>query len=320
MGISLAYWMEQLTDWKITIIEKEGIAAGATGRNAGFITAGSAVHFHHLFEKYGEAKAIEIWNYCQENITRKLEVAKNLKVKMRIDGSTTFAAEEILNTVHSIFEKNNLRSKFVDNPQFGKGLKFTNEVGLSSRDLLAKIFATLARTTLKIQKVVEVPIDGITFIATNFLEDFELPFKNEVRPVRAQIQRNEFLERPNFPHGNCYIPKARIYFREDSSALLIGGLRVLDSQKEETFKLEENDLIQNSLSDFTIKNFGKLLSSQRWCGIMSFTKDELPIYRNINDTHFIGGFSGHGNGFAFLAAKKWVEKIILGLDSQIFPF
>lgn len=320
MGMSLAYWIEQLTDLPITLYEQKKVGFGASGRNAGFVTCGSAYHLLHLIEKCGEQKAHEIWTFCMENIALKLEVAKKLKVKVRPDGSTTFGDESNIQAAFEFLQKHQIRSKLVENDRFGSGVKFTFEASFNSMDLLEKIKQNLRRTKFVFKKFkLEENQNKNIFLATNFLDDFEVPFKDEVRPVRAQIQRNHFIDQVELPLGNTYLPKSRIYFREDQKGILIGGLRVLDPQNEETSKLEENDIIQNSLSDFCIKNFGKMTSSERWCGIMSFSKNEHPIYREHRNISFIGGFSGHGNGFAFLSAKNWVESKLLAKKTSIFP-
>jgi gamma-glutamylputrescine oxidase len=323
MGISIAYWMEQFTDLDILIYEKKEIAFGASGRNAGFITAGSAYHLNLLLEKYDEQRVKDIWSFCTENIAAKEQLLKELKVNFEQNGSLTFGDDDILEKAYNFCQKYKFRAQF-KNTNLGRGLKFTNELTLNSKDLLNAMVKSLKRTKIifKSAKPEDFP-EQTVFLATNFLEDFSNEvcgdFKKQVRPVRAQIQRNTFMEDITLPAENLYFPKNRIYMRREKNTLLIGGLRGLDPTTEETSILRDNPIIQNSLTDYCIKNFGKISSSERWCGIMSFSTDELPLYRVQGSVHFIGGFSGHGNGFAFLAAKRWVLNRYKNENNIILP-
>ena len=60
-GLSTAYWIHQEDpNIKITIVEKNELGSGATGRNAGFVTCGSVEHFNRMVSKLGESQAWEI--------------------------------------------------------------------------------------------------------------------------------------------------------------------------------------------------------------------------------------------------------------------
>ena len=68
-GLSCAYWLQKEDpNLRIAIIEKYEIGAGATGRNAGFITCGSVEHFNRLVGKHGQAEAHEIWRFSERNL------------------------------------------------------------------------------------------------------------------------------------------------------------------------------------------------------------------------------------------------------------
>ena len=67
-GLSTAYWLEKRAPQaQIAVIDKYSLAYGASGRNAGFVTCGSALHFNKLNEKFGLAKAQEIWRFSEMN-------------------------------------------------------------------------------------------------------------------------------------------------------------------------------------------------------------------------------------------------------------
>jgi glycine/D-amino acid oxidase-like deaminating enzyme len=54
---------------------------------------------------------------------------------------------------------------------------------------------------------------------------------------------------------------------------------------------------------------------RRWGGIMGFTPDQLPLLGPVpgrRGTFISAGYSGHGMGFAFLAARVLVEHLDKG--------
>src|SRR5690606_34502593 len=68
-GLSAAYWISREDpSMKVVVLEKYEIGAGATGRNAGFVTCGSVEHFNRLVEKHGKEEALQIWQFSEENM------------------------------------------------------------------------------------------------------------------------------------------------------------------------------------------------------------------------------------------------------------
>ena len=98
-GLSTAYWLARKDpELKLAIIDKGGIGAGASGRNAGFITCGSTEHFSRMTSAYGEDKAEQIWKFTEDNhrlIVREFGF-DNLKqyCEYKQNGSWTLAATE----------------------------------------------------------------------------------------------------------------------------------------------------------------------------------------------------------------------------------
>jgi gamma-glutamylputrescine oxidase len=67
-GLSVAYWLKKESpQLQITIIEQfPGVGRGASGRNAGFNTAGSFAYLQSLYKKWGENKARSYWSFKQQ--------------------------------------------------------------------------------------------------------------------------------------------------------------------------------------------------------------------------------------------------------------
>ena len=57
-GLSTCYWLlKEDPSLKVVLVDKGTIGAGASGRNAGFVTCGSVEHFNRLQEKHGPEEA-----------------------------------------------------------------------------------------------------------------------------------------------------------------------------------------------------------------------------------------------------------------------
>src|SRR5690606_9229997 len=66
-SLSIAYLLSK-KNIKSVLLERDFLGAGASGRNAGFLTGGSLSYFETLVQKYGEKKALEKWFYTKGNI------------------------------------------------------------------------------------------------------------------------------------------------------------------------------------------------------------------------------------------------------------
>src|SRR2546430_817093 len=89
-GVSLAYWLRR-AGADVFLLERSRLAAGASGRNAGFVLAGVASNYAEAVEKYGRSMAAEIWAFTLENHDRLGEVLAG-KAGHKRAGSWTLAA------------------------------------------------------------------------------------------------------------------------------------------------------------------------------------------------------------------------------------
>src|SRR6059058_5308849 len=69
------------------LVERERIAWGASGRNAGFLLAGVASSYAEAVRLYGREKAREVWEITNENHDRMVEAARGQDVGHRRRGS-----------------------------------------------------------------------------------------------------------------------------------------------------------------------------------------------------------------------------------------
>src|SRR4051812_37991923 len=127
-GLSTAYWLQKEDpSMKIAIVEKQRLAFGASGRNAGFITGGSVEHFNRMITKHGLETATEIWRFAQENMRLlKNEIIQDDGAKLAFEqnGAYSLAAQpnefEELKNVTVIMDKLNIRTETLDSAAIEK--------------------------------------------------------------------------------------------------------------------------------------------------------------------------------------------------------
>jgi gamma-glutamylputrescine oxidase len=328
-GLSMALWAEAMGVEKIVLFEKRGVGSGASGRNAGFITSGSALYLASLREKWGDELAREIWSHSRENLGIKRQLLESSGLHFfNFHGSATLAINKN--------EQEQLRATFDFakscgfNPRMDKMQKedvfvFDNEGSFYSYDFIQLILSKLKHTRIIDDTTVfdvkdgvlttengEVKAERVLFCTNTIGEAMPESWRKLVRPVRAQIQFAKTSSKLPFDY-NLYIPGEKIYLRPVEGGVIIGGLRVLDPQNEETADEKINHTIQNALTKKLSDLFGIVPDEvHAWSGIMAYTQDELPIYLQKDNVHFLGGFSGHGNGHAYKLTRDVLGHILKG--------
>src|SRR5437870_1717668 len=84
-GIAGTSLLWHLTNRRVdaVLVEREHIAWGASGRNAGFLLAGVASSYAEAVHTYGREKAREVWELTNENHDRMIEAARDQEIGYR---------------------------------------------------------------------------------------------------------------------------------------------------------------------------------------------------------------------------------------------
>jgi gamma-glutamylputrescine oxidase len=339
VGLSTAYWLTELQPGlKIIVIDRKSIGSGASGRNAGFLTKGSAAFHHGLEEKLGVKTAGEIFAYAEESLRlldqKILQTSPELKAE-KVASQTLYrtAPEQIPSGF-----KRTLMTELPDCLQstFATAITGENEFKINPASLLQTMATKLKGRGVQILEQLtafDLTQDAIltetgfvkaktTILALNgYLPQFHQHFKKMIRPTRAQmlaVRIKADLRAPDL----YYDPAERVYWRQGpDQTLLIGGKRLLDPEREVGEFDKVTPIIQEALETYVrdvLKQEPEIV--QRWSGVMGFTVDELPIIIETDlrkDTFVVGGFSGHGMGLGFLSAKETAE-LALGKKTESF--
>ncbi len=65
-GTATALWLAR-AGMQVRVLEARTIAAGASGRNGGFISAGTTASYEHIIERYGREQARRLWAFTVRN-------------------------------------------------------------------------------------------------------------------------------------------------------------------------------------------------------------------------------------------------------------
>ncbi len=321
-GMSVAYWLKKEDPGlNIVLLDKSHVGAGATGRNAGFITCGSVEHFSRLCERWGEPAALEMWRFSEKNLDylRQEIIGDDHTLEFDARGTFSLASTDTelneLKHTAKLMEKLDIAVEVLEESAVQKRLGVVNFVGcikylkdasINPTSLLNKMMAkTKAQGTFEIVENCEVydmqqSAAGTTILKTS---QFELEsqvavlalngysasmhryFADKIYPTRGQIMVTE----PTAPmmEGPCYANFVLDYFRQLADGrVLIGGFRQLEKATEVGYSDHTTDVIQSALYEFLQKYIPVLKDKKithRWAGVMGFSFDGQPLVGALPD-------------------------------------
>ena len=356
-GLSTAYWLRKLDKTlKVMIIDKGNLGAGASGRNAGFITCGSTEHFSRMSCAYGESKAEEIWKFTEYNHQLMLNEfgEHSLRETCEYDsrGSWTLAATEpevgeIQQTVNLLGHKG-VNVEWRDQVPAGcegfhGGAYYGDDGEIHPLKYLEKLrtasFGPKGYTLvyhgqeadgfdqqgdLMVTRTNNMRIysHGVVLCTNAWSSQVAPWFQDKVVSARGQIIVTEPVEQFLEP---SYCSFVLDYFRQlKDGSVLIGGFRNADAEREVGYSDEVNPIINEKLEGFLNEHFPVLRGKRidyRWSGVMGFAADGYPLIGSLPtdpQVFYNVGFTAHGLGFAFATGELTARLILEGQDPGIF--
>ncbi len=308
------------------LVERSHLAAGASGRNAGFLLAGVATSYAEAVRAYGRDKARDVWHVTNENHDSMIDAVGRQDVSHRRGGSATLAASE--EEARQLEESDQLLR------EDGFEARWDGRRLINPRDGEANPAALVGALARKapdgaIREGVEVTAiepsrDGVTvhagsrecragmvILATNAYTP-QLVAQVAIQPTRAQMLASSpvaqsVCDMPTYSHFGY-----RYWRQLATGEVLIGGWRDTSMETEISYEALPTPPIQKHLE----AQLGRLSPTaevtHRWAGIMGFTESGLPLVgpvAGMPNVHICAGFNGHGMGFAFISAKQLVDSI-----------
>jgi gamma-glutamylputrescine oxidase len=324
-GVSLLHHLAQ-RGIEGVLVERHHIAAGASGRNAGFLLAGVAESYADAVRIYGRSRARDTWQMTIENHTAEIEAIAGQDVGHRREGSLILASGDeeagVLAESAQLLNEDGFEASWD-----GRALINPHD-GEVTPSLLVGAFARLAAPG-SIREGVEVTAlhsgngevlveaqgsecrAGCVILATNAYTSQLLP-QVAIQPTRAQMLASapvdsRVCELPTYSHHGY-----RYWRQLAGGEILIGGWRDTSMGTEIGYSAEPTPEIQAHL-EAQLKRLSPSASvTHQWAGIMGFTESGLPLVgpvEGMKNVYLCAGYNGHGMGFAFMSAKQLVATL-----------
>ena len=308
------------------LVERERIAWGASGRNAGFLLAGVASSYAEAVRLYGREKAREVWEVTNENHDRMIEAARGQEVGHRRRGSAIVPSGDeeralLIESEHLLQEDGfdarwdgarliNHRDGEVDPAAMVAALARQARVGAVREGVGVSAVQSRSHDVLVTAGDVQCEA-GVVILATNGYTSQLVP-SVKIQPTRAQMlattpQSRELIDLPVYSHYGF-----RYWRQLKSGEVLVGGWRDTSPESEKTDDGEPTSEIQEHLERAARDLGAKGEITHRWAGTMGFTESGLPLagaLEGMPNVYICAGFTGHGMGFAFMTAKQVAEGI-----------
>ena len=324
-GVSLLHHLAR-RGMQGVLVERHHIAAGASGRNAGFLLAGVAESYADAVRIYGRARARDTWQMTIENHTAEIEAIRGQEVGHKRQGSLILASgDEEANLLAESAQL--LNEDGFDASWDGRTLVNPRD-GEVTPSLLVGAFARLAppgaiREGVEVNGVHSGNGDvlvkahgsecraGCVILATNAYTAQLLP-QVAIQPTRAQMLASapvasRVCELPTYSHHGY-----RYWRQLAGGEVLIGGWRDTSMDTEIGYSAEPTPGIQAHLEEQLKRLSPSATVAHRWAGIMGFTKSGLPLVgpvEGMKNVYLCAGYNGHGMGFAFMSAKQLVATL-----------
>jgi len=314
VGLSTAYWFTR-TGRLPVVLDADGIASHASGRNAGFLLTGTAETYASLVRGIGEPAARRLWELSNEN--RELlrgEVLDSGKVDCEFlpEGSWIAALADHPEQERDLRESCERLAALGLDVQWREAAEVRRASGCTllggsifqPRDggidpaRLCRGIARLVgeaggqiRTGVRIRRLepegdrIRLVTDGGHFLAERVVLALNayapqlLPhLQGEIRPIRGQIFTT--APGPRDLQGVWYVNDGYEYLRQlRDGTFLLGGCRWVARDTEVGYEETPTAKVQGALDTFLREAFPRFADRpvlHRWAGTMAFTADGLP--------------------------------------------
>lgn len=323
-------------DVDTVLVERDVLAAGASGRNAGFLLAGVAENYARAVHRYGHEVARAVWEFTLENHAIVADVAARVDCGHRRGGSVVIALDDdeaaSLDEAATLLGEDGLPGELVDpsaSPGAIRALLNRADGEIDPVRLVRALAAAAPERVHERQRAVAVEdgpnssvvhlesgaaVEAATVVLATNAWTAELLPAVPIRPVRAQMLATApaapSIDRP------VYAEWGHRYWRQrDDGAVLLGGFRHRALEVEVGYDTAPTAAVQGHL-DAELARLGvDAPVTHRWAGTMGFSADGLPLVGTPPGARSIrvcAGYTGHGMGFAVHCARTLVAHLLDG--------
>jgi gamma-glutamylputrescine oxidase len=323
-GISLLHWLQGRAG--VVVVERDRLAAAASGRNAGFLVAGVAGSYAAAARRYGRRRARALWQFTAETHDLLAEALAGHARGYRRGGGFVEAAspEEAAALAESatLLREDGIEATWdgrrLHNPRDGEldPLEAVHVLAARAPDGAIREGVRVdaiepATGGVRVQAGGSECLAGAVVLATN-AHTCKLAPDVPITPVRAQMAATS-PEARRVAELPTHSDRGYRYWRQlPDGRVLAGGYRDRALAEEVGFEQATTERVQSHL-DAHLDGLGVLAPvTNRWAGTMGFTPDELPVVGAVPgrpNLYVCGGYTGHGMAFAFNCARRLAEAL-----------
>ena len=340
------------------VLERFTVAAGASGRNGGFLLAGVAPFYSAARERYGRDRARRMYAATLETQEQIYALAEELgagdsvrRVGLLRASASEEEAEDVARQVEALRE-DGFPGELVEHGELPPAVaRFALNGCLTEHDgslQPARWIRTLARgaeaagARIHDGTVVEGPVpapgegelrtaSGGRVAARHVIvaADGALPALVPEYAPRVRSRRLHMTATAPLPER---VTERLVYYRwgyeyfqqRPDGRLLIGGFSDKDGAGSYTDSDEGSPAIWRRIERHIREDLGlDALVTHRWAGVVGYSDDQLPYVGEVPGRPGLwvaGGYSGHGNVPGFLAGRLIADAITGGADDPpLFP-
>jgi len=327
-GVTALRWLA-LRGVDAVLLERHQLAAGASGRNAGFLLMGVAANYAMAVRQHGRDVAHEVWQFTAESHALLAGVLQGRAGYAR-RGSLVLAASEdeaaLLRESAALLAADSLPGRYVTpaallndadgevDPAAAVACLADSLPDASIHCGTAVLGLDASASEVRVHTQRGEIVAGAVVLATN-ASTADLAPSMPIAPVRAQMLATAPVDarvaaRPTYSHWGY-----RYWRQRDDGRVLLGGWRDTAPDIEVGTETALNPGIQRHL-DARLEALDVAAPvTHRWAGIMGFSPDELPLVGPVPDMPNVfvcGGYTGHGMGFAASATRTLVAHLLDG--------
>jgi glycine/D-amino acid oxidase-like deaminating enzyme len=312
-GIASAYHLTRAGATAL-VVEARTVAAAASGRNAGFLLAGVAENFVAAARRYGEDRALRIWQFTKRNreLVREIVARERIQCELAWNGSAQIAGDDNeWSEVRQSAERLKEEGVRVELAAEDRAAVYPEDGELHPVRYVRGLARAAVRSGARIHEGTraiavtegEIRTDrarvraGAVVVCVNAYSRHLVPLR--VRPVRGQMLATAPIARRVFARP-AYANRGYRYWRQRADgSLLVGGWR--DSGVDEEVGEDEQTTprIQEQLVGFVRQHCAEAEVTHRWAGTMGFSHDGLPYVGGLEKGVLVNaGVTGHGMAFA----------------------
>lgn len=320
----------------VIVLERDRLAAGASGRNAGFVLGGVAESYAAACRRYGPDRASRIFRttFANRALIRAAIADCGISCDDRWAGSDQVAGDEAewdeirasaaelaTQGVPVRLDPAGRRATFPDDGCLDP-VRFVRGLAAAAAAQGARIHEATAATSVR-PGVVRTARGRVTagsvVLCTGAYTAHLAP--SRIRPVRGQMLATAPVAPGRLPRPT-YAHRGYRYWRQTAEGcVLVGGWRDLATGTEVGEDDGTSPVIQGALDAWLRAEGITAPVTHRWGGTMEFSHDGLPyIGRRADGLFGCGGFTGHGNGFAMSAGAILAALVRTGrhADADLF--